>query len=140
MIKQLAHACLYTWNVQAMVRFYSEKLGLPIAFTMQDGQGQDVGWYLGCGRMTFVEIFSAEFAESAWGEDDVSGMASVGRLRHLCFEVDDIEQTSRELQDRGVEVFNQSVGMDHSKQGWVIDPDGNRIELMEYTPASLQLG
>jgi len=139
MIKQLAHACLYSRDVQAMVRFYSEKLGLPIAFTMQDEQGQDVGWYLGCGQMTFVEIFSAEFAESAWG-NDVSGMDSVGRLRHLCFEVDDIEQTARELAERGVEVFNQSVGMDHSKQGWVIDPDGNWIELMEYTPASLQLG
>jgi len=32
------------------------------------------------------------------------------------------------------------MGMDNSRQAWVMDPDGNAIELMEYGPSSLQLG
>jgi hypothetical protein len=29
--------------------------------------------------------------------------------------------------------------MDNSIQSWITDPDGNRIELMEYTSTSMQL-
>ena len=40
---------------------------------------------------------------------------------------------------QGVAVRSVSVGMDHSKQAWVNDPDGNTIELMKYTPKRMQL-
>jgi hypothetical protein len=31
------------------------------------------------------------------------------------------------------------MGLDHALQMWIADPDGNTIELMEYTASSLQL-
>jgi hypothetical protein len=40
---------------------------------------------------------------------------------------------------RGVAISQITIGMDNSKQAWIKDPDGNDIELMEYTPASFQL-
>ena len=43
------------------------------------------------------------------------------------------------LESRGIEVTNMKTGIDHSIQAWIKDPDGNAIELMEYTHASLQL-
>ena len=60
------------------------------------------------------------------------------RYRHLCFEVEDIEGYRRDLIQKGVNVTEVKVGMDRSKQAWVKDPDGNDIELMEYTPESAQ--
>ena len=45
----------------------------------------------------------------------------------------------RLLESRGIEVTNMKSGMDHSIQAWIKDPDGNAIELMEYTHESLQL-
>jgi hypothetical protein len=30
------------------------------------------------------------------------------------------------------------MGVDNSRQAWIKDPDGNDIELMEYTDRSLQ--
>jgi predicted enzyme related to lactoylglutathione lyase len=43
------------------------------------------------------------------------------------------------LEARGITVTNMKMGIDHSRQAWITDPDGNAIELMEYTHASLQL-
>jgi hypothetical protein len=40
---------------------------------------------------------------------------------------------------RGIAVTEIAVGMDGSKQCWIKDPDSNSIELMEYTPSSLQI-
>jgi predicted enzyme related to lactoylglutathione lyase len=52
--------------------------------------------------------------------------------------VDDIEQTVRALRARGVEVSEVKMGGDQSWQAWLADPDGNRIELHQYTPESWQ--
>ena len=60
------------------------------------------------------------------------------RYRHLCFEVQDLEATRSELIQKNVSVTEIKTGMDHSKQAWVKDPDGNDIELMEYTAESKQ--
>jgi hypothetical protein len=38
-----------------------------------------------------------------------------------------------------VDVTEITMGMDHARQAWITDPDGNQIELMEYGPTSLQL-
>jgi hypothetical protein len=43
------------------------------------------------------------------------------------------------LEAKGLLVTKITMGMDNSKQCWVKDPDGNDIELMEYTPESYQL-
>ena len=59
---------------------------------------------------------------------------------HFCFEVTGLEAFLAQLQARGGKIDRGvSVGMDHSKQAWISDPDGNTIELMEYTPKSMQL-
>ena len=60
--------------------------------------------------------------------------------RHFCFEVTDLTEFRRALLDRGVTVKDITLGMDGSRQAWLSDPDGNAIELMEYTAASMQLG
>ena len=61
------------------------------------------------------------------------------RYGHFCLEVLGLDEAVAELRRKGVEVANIKVGMDNSKQAWIKDPDGNAIELMEYTPKSLQL-
>ena len=66
-------------------------------------------------------------------------MTAGTQYRHFCLEVAGLEAYCQTLKSRGVQVTDISMGMDHSLQAWVSDPDGNAIELMEYTPASLQL-
>jgi catechol 2,3-dioxygenase-like lactoylglutathione lyase family enzyme len=138
MIHQLAHANFSTERAEEMLAFYTKGLGLTVQFTLDGNDGKPLGWYLACGNRTFVEIFDRDRAAQKWPE---AGGAPVkgNRFRHCCFEVDDLEGYKAALEARGIAVRGVWMGLDHSKQAWVTDPDGNDIELMEYTPASLQL-
>ncbi|MCL5270108.1 MAG: VOC family protein [bacterium] len=60
------------------------------------------------------------------------------RRAHICLEVDDIQATAAALRERGVDVSEIKLGGDQSWQAWLADPDGNRIELHQYTPDSWQ--
>ena len=59
-------------------------------------------------------------------------------FRHICLEVDDIQAMVYQLKKKDIEVSDPKLGMDHSWQAWVADPDGNKIELHDYTPESWQ--
>lgn len=139
MIKKLAHICLFTDQLDAMIAFYRDVLGFPVKFTMKNDDGFAFGYYFACGEMTFVEIFDQRGAVKQWG-GEVRAMRSneEAHARHFCFEVEGLEAEVARIESLGVKVRPISVGMDHSKQAWIKDPDGNDIELMEYTPRSLQ--
>ena len=141
MIKQLGHLCLFSDNITAMVHFYSQQLGLKVAFTLDADNGKPFGWYFQCGKMTFVEIFDQAGAVKQWGgQVEALALTHDKRFRHLCFEVENIESYREQLTNVGVTVSPVTVGMDNSKQAWIKDPDGNDIELMEYTKTSFQVG
>lgn len=139
-IKQLAHLCFFTNQLPTMVAFYRDVLGFPVQFTMKNDDGFEFGYYFATGQTTFVEIFDQNGAVKQWGGDLAPRKPNDHvRYGHFCLEVLGLEETVAELRARGVEVTPIKVGMDHSRQAWLKDPDGNAIELMEYTPKSLQL-
>ena len=140
MIKKLGHVCLFTDRPDAMIAFYRDVLGFPVKFTMSHEDGVVFGWYFACGDMTFVEIFNQRGAVKQWGGEVVAMRSNQeAHARHFCFEVAGLDAEVERLERLGVKVRPVSVGMDHSKQAWIKDPDGNDIELMEYTARSLQL-
>jgi predicted enzyme related to lactoylglutathione lyase len=54
----------------------------------------------------------------------------------LNYIVDDLDATLKELREAGVTVDDRVEDYDYGKFGWIMDPDGNRIELWEpKTPA-----
>jgi catechol 2,3-dioxygenase-like lactoylglutathione lyase family enzyme len=137
MITQLAHINFFSDQPEQMIDFYVHKLGLKIAFTLDNDKGIPFGWYVECGKMTFVEIFDQAGAVRQWG-GSVAPLQHGSKYRHVCFEVEDLAAYRGLLLERGIDVTPITVGMDNSKQAWVKDPDGNEIELMEYTPTSFQ--
>jgi lactoylglutathione lyase len=139
MIRQLAHVCFHTDHMDPMVNFYRDGLGLPIKFTLTGDDGQPLGHYFECGQCTFIEVFSQAAAVKQWG-GQVQALTRGSQYQHLCFEVTGLEDFKQALESRGVSVSAITLGMDHSRQAWIADPDGNPIELMEYTSQSLQLG
>jgi catechol 2,3-dioxygenase-like lactoylglutathione lyase family enzyme len=139
MIKKLAHVCLFTDRLDAMITFYRDVMGFPVKFTMKDGEGFDFGYYFATGEMTFVEIFDQKRAVKQWGGKIVAMKSNhTAHARHFCFEVGGLEAEVSRLEKAGLHVLPVKVGMDFSKQAWIKDPDGNDIELMEYTSQSLQ--
>jgi len=138
MITQLAHLNFFSEKPKEMIDFYVQKLGLKIAFTLDNENGEPFGWYVECGKMTFIEIFDQVGAVRQWG-GTVEALKHGNRYRHLCFEVKELEEYRNLLLGRNVVITPVTVGMDNSKQAWIKDPDGNDIELMEYTSTSFQI-
>ena len=128
MIKALAHICFTCRDLEASIRFYQAKLGFRHGFDFINDQGKRTGVYLHIGGRSFIELFQGE----------VGAPAEKPSYRHFCLEVDDIEKTVAALRAEGVEVTPVKMGSDNSWQAWLADPDGNRIELHQYTPQSKQ--
>jgi lactoylglutathione lyase len=58
---------------------------------------------------------------------------------HLCLAVDDIHTTAAAITAAGIPLDRPiSQGRDGNFQAWIVDPDGNRIELMQISPNSMQ--
>jgi catechol 2,3-dioxygenase-like lactoylglutathione lyase family enzyme len=131
MITQLAHTAYRVRNLQESLDFYA-KLGLREAFRLNRDDGSTWIVYLQINEDQFVELFPLEDAAL----DAAPARAS---YHHFCLQVDDIETTVRELESRGITIDRPiSMGLDYNYQSWVVDPNGNRIELMQIMPDSLQ--
>ncbi len=153
----LAHVAFNVHDMEKALQFYCEGLGLEHAYTvlyddiydrlMKDHapaealasvekmKGRPWHAYLKIADGQFLELFYTYHEEPLPG--DLSGKCG---YQHLCLEVADIHQAWEELTARGVEPTSQiRRGIDRSYQFWVADPDGNRIEIMQYTPQSHQI-
>jgi Glyoxalase/Bleomycin resistance protein/Dioxygenase superfamily len=84
MITLLAHLNVFTDRHKEMLKFYMDALGLKVQFTSDINEGVPFGWYLACGRMTFIEIFDQAGAVRQWG-GEVAELQHGSHYRHLCF-------------------------------------------------------
>ena len=128
MITGIAHACFVVRNLDAALEFYQRQLGLTHAFDFKNEQGVRTGVYLLLGRRTFIELFQGTHADAS----------DAPSYKHICLEVDDIQATVKTLRKNAVQVTDPILGKDQSFQAWMTDPDGNRIELHQYTATSWQ--
>jgi catechol 2,3-dioxygenase-like lactoylglutathione lyase family enzyme len=128
MITGLAHACFNVADLQGSIDFYCNKLGLTPAFPFINAEGVHFGQYIYVGGRAFIELFQRPLAEKAEQQS----------YSHICLEVDDIAATVAAIRANGVEVTDPKLGGDGTHQAWLADPDGNRIELFEYTAQSRQ--
>jgi lactoylglutathione lyase len=138
MIRRLAHLCLMTNNLERQIAFYRDGLGLAVKFKFINSDQEVFGVYLQCGEGSFIEIFDQALAAKQWG-GDLRPLHEGNRYNHLCLEVVGLAELRPKLIARGVQLGEISTGLDHSLQAWTADPDGNKVELMEYTHRSWQL-
>jgi len=125
MIKQLAHVCIHSTDIDATEAFYCDALGLTKSFEFVR-EGERIGFYLEFGNRTFIEVFRGD-------------PGKVGNINHLALEVDDMDAVLARVTDAGFTATEKKLGADESWQTWLEDPGGTRIELHEYTEQSRQL-
>ena len=130
MITQIAHTAYRVKDIDASLDFYT-KIGLKEAFRMErDGKLWIV--YMRLNDSQFLELFPDATEPTA------NGPRSIG-YAHLCLNVDDIQTTTADIVAAGIPLDRPiSQGSDGNHQAWIVDPDGNRIELMQMMPDSLQ--
>ncbi len=137
---RLAHLCLRTERFEAMTSFYRDALALPVKFELKLPDGRVFGRYFSLGEKSFLEVFDHAGASEMWGGHAGHVTPLPGAtFQHFCLEISGLARYRDELVSRAVNVSEITTGMDNSRQAWIKDPDGNDIELMEYTAQSLQL-
>ncbi len=128
MITQLSHIAFRVKDMDAALDFYCGKLGLPEAFRLHREDGSLWIVYLKAGNGSFIELFPVEVTTP-----------SQGSYVHFCLSVDDLSATLEELRIRGMDCPGEpNRGKDGNLQYWIADPEGNKVELMQIMPDSLQ--
>ena len=126
----IGHTAYTVKDMKAAMRFYCDGLGFAHAFTLYDEAGNPWIEYLKVAPGEFVELFYAKEGQT---------FTMAGSYSHLCLKVDDCIGFAKLLEERGVALDKQpKKGKDGNIQAWVVDPDGNRIELMQMDSQSKQ--
>jgi catechol 2,3-dioxygenase-like lactoylglutathione lyase family enzyme len=122
---RLNHVGIYVKDLTESLNFYTKVMGFQEAFSFKDKNGNPTTVYLQINRDTFLELAPA------------TPERPVG-LSHMGIWADDINATVAALRQRGVKVDDPRVGASKSPLTNVTDPNGVRVELLEFGPESLQ--
>ena len=107
-------------------------MGFPEMFRLHRDDGRVWLVYLRITDDQYLEIFPEAIQDRA-PEPENNG------INHFCLTVEKIEEIVRQLEAKGVALYwPLKTGADNNRQAWVLDPDGNRIELMEMASNALQ--
>jgi lactoylglutathione lyase len=142
----LGHVAVRCNDYEKMRDFYVNKLGFEELFHLDDEQGNLWLTYIRVAKGQYLELFP----ESYTGDNDARKRSHL----HFCLEVDNMPAMIRVLEARGIPVHKGPVkdyprmqepyedyplGMCGSRCAFICDPEGNEIELMQFTEKSMQL-
>jgi lactoylglutathione lyase len=118
------HVGLRVEDLQRSLEFY-EKLGYDVVGTVPDTQ---------LGSLTMLALPGDEFVALELVHDADHGRVEPGGLSHLVVQVDDMHATVARLAARGVKTEEPGSpdGSADFWTAWVTDPDGYRIELVQW--------
>jgi lactoylglutathione lyase len=88
------------------------------------------------GTLTMLKLSGDEFVTLELVHDATAGPVEPGGLNHLVIQTEDLHATVARLADAGIEAEKPTspTGSDDFWTGWLTDPDGYRIELVQWTP------
>ncbi len=119
----IAHAAFYVDDMPAAIAFYTKYLGYASPYTLPMPTGGELVW-IKINERQSVELFPG--GAVARGSD---------RLAHIAVETDNADAMRLYLKSKGFDVPDQTpVGKSGNKNFTISDPDGNRVEIVEYMP------
>lgn len=88
------------------------------------------------GSLTMLKLPGDDFVTIELVHDPERELDRGNVLNHLVIKVESMHATMRELAARGVDVEEPTspAGTDDFLTAWMTDPDGNRIELVQWPP------
>ena len=123
-----AHLALSVRDMEKSIAFYTKVFGFTKAFSLKDEDGNP--W------IEYVKVAPGKFIELFYGNDK----ENAGSFNHICFTVDDVPEMTRRIEAAGEKVtIGPKIGVDGNWQVWTVDPDGNKIEIMQYAENAPQL-
>ena len=125
-IKRIHHIAIICADYQKSKAFYTEALGFEVVQEIYRQERDSYKLDLKVGAQYQIELFSFPNPPSRLSGPEASG------LRHLAFEVDDIELAIQSLTEKGVETEPVRIDEHTGKRfTFFADPDGLPLELYE---------
>jgi catechol 2,3-dioxygenase-like lactoylglutathione lyase family enzyme len=121
---RLNHVGIFAKDYDESMRFYTQTMGFKEAFTIRDNAGKPTLSYLQITRDTFLEVAPA------------TGDRKPG-LSHVGIWPENLSATIAGLRQRGVTVADPRTGSTKTSITNVTDPNGVRLELVDFLPESL---
>ena len=121
---RLNHVGVFAKDYDASMRFYTQTMGFREAFTIRDNAGKPTLSYLQITKDTFLEVAPA------------TGDRKPG-LSHIGIWPENLAATVAGLRQRGVDVADPRTGSTKTSITNATDPDGVRLELLDFLPDSL---
>lgn len=126
MFNRIHHIAIICSNYQVSKDFYVNKLGFEVLAEVYREQRQSHKLDLAVNGVYQIELFSFPEPMARPSRPEAAG------LRHLAFEVDDIENVITELNEKGI--ATESIRIDEftgKKFTFFTDPDGLPLELYQ---------
>lgn len=131
-VTSLGHLNLRVHDLDAMAHFYRDQVGFQEMTRLKRDNGDTWLIYLRITDDQYLELMTG--AETTMAPPD--GPAGV---THFCFTIDDLDAEKVRLSAAGIELTSEiKLGQDGNRGAWIVDPEGNRIELMEMAPDCIQ--
>ena len=125
-LKRVHHVAIIASDYEKSKQFYVEILGLTIVREMYRAERDSFKLDLALADGTQIELFSFPDAPARLTRPEACG------LRHLAFDIDDMDCYVEELKCRGIEVENVRVDtLTGQRYTFFFDPDGLPLELYE---------
>ncbi len=121
---RLNHVGIYAKDFDESMRFYTQTMGLREAFSIKDKDGKPTLTYLQINKDTFLELAPATTERPAG-------------LSHVGIWPENLNATVAALRQRGVKVDDPRTGATKTSITNVTDPNGVRLELLDFLPDSL---
>lgn len=123
---RLGHVAIRIKDVDTMLDYYTNGLGLQEAFRINNDDGSL--------RIAFLHIADKQYLELCLGGDvrsDFDDAKTLG-VRHISFTVENIEKFKTEAESRGV-VFDSEILKlrDNNLTLFLFDPEGNKLEIVQ---------
>lgn len=119
------HVGIYVKNLQESVDFYTKTLGMRQGFIMGNRNGNPGTYYIQVDKNTFLEL-SQSTADRPVG------------INHVGFETQNMADTASELTKRGITVPEISAVGSGAPHTSIMDPNGVRLEMLEFAEGSMQ--
>ena len=131
-ITALGHLALKVRDLEAMAHFFRDQVGFQEMERLRHANGDTWLIYLRITDLQYLELITGAHTSQA-PEDGPAGVT------HICFTIVDVDVEAARLAKAGVALTSQiKKGLDGNRGAWIVDPEGNRIELMEMAPNCIQ--
>ena len=128
----------YTLTFEKFAEFLEKVNDVDPAFLNQLKMSGEKAFidYIEVAPHQYIELFHNFGGE----KKELKNLTDFYGYQHLCLEVSDIYKAWDAVVYNGIKPKTEiSLGVDGAYQFWIVDPDGNELELMQYTDSAKQL-